>query len=304
MKTKTYLNRLLFICLVVLLSACDGGLFGTGDGSNTIQVETGADSNAPDSNTQDPDPDSNPSTDPATDPVENPGTGDGDSTPPATQTPEDSSFENLQAGTDSTTPGIHLINVSDRSISVFNESNGSNVFPNPIPPGSVSDAAAIQLGENNLVVTDTTNDTVIANIRPLNAGASTLTTLIVRNTTGESLDVVKLSSISISLAPTVAQVRVIQANLLGTSDTEATFMLLPFGENPGGSAVLFNNINSSSASEATYQYATPGGYRLVDSLGRFDAVPLNVSAGKIYTLIIQEGATPPILVHEDDQLSF
>ncbi|MFK8076860.1 MAG: hypothetical protein AB8B84_09770 [Granulosicoccus sp.] len=300
MRTKTYLNRLLFISLVVLLSACDGGLFGTGDGSNTIQVETGADSNPPDSDTRDPDPDSNPSTDP----VENPGTGDGNSAPPATQTPVDSSFENLQAGTNSTTPGIHLINVSDRSIGVFNESNGSNVFSNPIPPGSVSDAAAIQLGENNLVVTDTTNDTAIAYIRPLNAGTSTLTTLIVRNTTGESLDVVKLSSISISQTPTVARVRVVQANSFGTTDSEATFMLLPFGNNPGGSTVLFNNINSSSASEANYQLATPGGYRLVDSLGRFDDIPLDVGAGKIYTLIIQESATPPILVHEDDQLSF
>lgn len=298
MKTRTYLSRLILICAVSLLIGCDGGLFGTGDGTDTIQIETGADSTPPDTNTQDPDPT------PVTDPTENPGTGDNDSTPPASQAPDESSFENLQAGTDSTTPGVHLINVSDRSISVFNESTGSNVFPNPISAGTVSDAAAIQLGENNLLIRDTANDTVVASIRPLNAGASTLTTLIVRNTDNQSIDVVKLSSISISLTPTVAQVRVIQANLFGTTDTEATFMLLPFGENPGGSAVLFNNINSSSASEATYQLATPGDYRLVDSLGRFDAVPLTVSAGKIYTLIIQEGSTPPILVHEDDQLSF
>lgn len=296
MKINTYLTRLLFLGLVALLSACDGGLFGTGDGSNTIQVNTGADNNSPDTNT--------PDSEPVTDPIDGQDTGATDPTPPAIETPDESTFENLQAGTNSTTPGIHLINVSDRSISVFNESTGSNVFTNPIAAGTVSNAAPIQLGENNLVIRDTGSDTVVATIRPLNAGASTLTTLIARNTTNQALDVVKLSSISISLTPSLAQVRVVQADLFGAADTEATFMLLPSGENPGSSAVLFNNINSGSAAEATYQLAAPGDYRLVDSLGRLEAVPLTVNAGKIYTLIIQDAATPPILVHEDDQLSF
>ena len=299
MSIKTCLTRLSLILLLCALSACDGGIFGTGDGSNNIQIIGDSDGGVPEENETD---------------SEAPDTIGNDAAP---ETEEDTntdalsesetvstSFENLQVGTTSTTPGIHLINVSDRSITVFNETTGANVFAGPVLAGSVSDAAAIQIGDNNIVISETDNNTVVASIRPLSAGTSTLTTLIVRNTDDSSLDVVKLSSTSISLTPTMAQVRVVQASVLGATDTSATFMLLPAGENPGGSAILFNNVSNDSAADASYQIVAPGDYRLVDSLSRVDAASLSVEAGKVYTLIIQQGQDTPVLIHEDDQLSF
>ena len=130
----------------------------------------------------------------------------------------------------------------------------------------------------------------------------------------QDLDVVALSSMSMSLTSSVAQLRIVQADLLSSEDTTATFVLRPNGSSPGNSEISFTDISVASARLAIYQSVGPGDYEIVDSLSRMDAQLLTLQAGKIYTLIIQNNVSttgtaqnpaegPDVLLHEDDLLA-
>ncbi|MFT5893430.1 MAG: hypothetical protein ACI8VW_000296 [bacterium] len=264
--------------LACLLSACDGGLFGTGDGQ-TIVVDTATSDSGLGGD------------------VTNASAGENDSDAIT------ESFDNLQIGTTTTTPLINLINVSDRTIAAILDTSNSLLFAAPIASGGSTQTAQLPLGENNIILIDPDTSNELLAVRPLNVGGSTLTTLLVRGNATQVLDVVLLSSMSISLTPSLAQLRVVQANLLSNEDTAATFTLQPSGSSPGGSEVSFPDISRASASSASYQSVSPGDYSLVDSLSRIDAEPVNMQAGNIYTLIILNNPTSAILLHEDDLLA-
>jgi hypothetical protein len=281
MRTRNITLRLVqLILLACLLSSCDGGLFGTGDGQIIVDEIADSDSGVGD--------------DVVATPIV-----DGESVSLAQP------FENLQIGTTITAPLINVINVSDQAILARLDTN--TLFTDLIAPATFSQVAELQLGENNLALIDPETSEELLSIRSLTVGASTLTTLIVRNTATQDLNVVLLSSMSISLTPTVAQLRIVQANLLSNEDTAATFSLLPSGNAPGSAEVSFPDISVASASSANYQSIGPGGYLLADSLGRIEMKSLTLQAGKIYTLIIlgNPGAVQDtaILLHEDDLLT-
>lgn len=279
---RANISALRFVQLALLacvLSACDGGLFGTGDGQNIVVDNTvtsdggfGGDvANAPE------------------------GENDVDATT--------ESFDNLQIGTTTTTPLINVINVSDRVITARLDTNNRPIFTAPIAVGTFSQTAQLQLGANNIALFDTETTEELLVVRPLNVGESTLTTLVVRNHVTQVIDVVLLSSRSMTLTPSVAQVRMVQANLLSTDDTIATFSLLPSGNSPGGAEVSFSDVSQALANAADYRSVSPGDYLLVDSLARIDSEPLTLQAGKIYTLIIVGSSDSAILLHEDDLLA-
>lgn len=280
MRANTSTLRFVQLALLAcVLSACDGGLFGTGDGQNLAVDNTatadggfGVDvANAPE------------------------GDNDADATT--------ESFDNLQVGTTTTTPLINVINVSDRAITARLDTNNNSLFAAVIAAGTFTQTAQLQLGANNLALFDPETSQELLVVRPLNVGESTLTTLIVRNHITQLLDVVLLSSMSTSLSPSVAQVRMVQANLLSNQDTAATFSLQPAGMSPGGAEVSFSDISLASANSADYQPVGPGSYLLVDSLDRIDVELVNLQAGKIYTLVIVSNPDSAILLHEDDLLA-
>ncbi|MDB4224610.1 hypothetical protein N9850_12630 [Granulosicoccus sp.] len=279
--SNTTLRFVQLILLACLLSSCDGGLFGTGDGQIIVEADN---SNIGVGN----------------DVVATP-TVDGSSA----VTPQP--FENLQIATTITAPLINIINVSDQAVLARLDTNNNTLLTASIAPTTFSQVAQLQLGENNLVLINPDTSEELLNIRPLTVGASSLTTLIVRNTPTQDLNGVLLSSMSISLTPTVAQLRIVQADLLSNEDTAATFSLLPSGNEPGSAEVNFPDISVATASSANYQSIGPGGYALTDSLGRIDTEFLTLQAGKIYTLIVlgNSGAdqSTSFLLHEDDLLN-
>ena len=275
---KSVLQLLALAILTCTISACDGGLFGTGDGlpvvtDNSDVSEAGGDvTMAP-----------------------------GADTTPTPNTP--TSFDNLQVGTTTTTPLINVINVSDQAIITLLSDDTNPLFTGPIAAGTFTQTATLQLGENNLTIIDAQNADELLSISPLNVGVSSLTTLIVRSNAMRELDVVALSSSSISLTPTMAQLRVVQSILVSNTDVTATFSLQPSGDSPGAAEVNFPNISVASASSSNYQSVSPGDYLLVDSLDRINPEIVNLQAGKIYTLIIVNNPETRILLHEDDLLA-
>ena len=278
-KTLRFVQLILLACL---LSACDGGLFGTGDGQTIVDEVAALDNGTGD--------------DAVATPIV-----DGEPVIPA------QSFENLQIGTTTTAPLINVINVSDQAVLARLDTTDNTLFTEAIAPATFSQVAQLQLGENSLTLINPDTSEELLSIRPLTVGASTLTTLIVRNTTTQELNAVLLSSMSISLTPTVAQLRIVQADLLSNEDMAATFSLLPSGNEPGSAEVNFPDISVATASSANYQSIGPGGYVLADSLGRIELESLNLQAGKIYTLIVlgNSGAdqSTSFLLLEDDLLN-
>ena len=274
-------SALRFLALAILtstISACDGGLFGTGDGlpvitDNSDVSEAGGDITiAP-----------------------------GADIAPTPTTP--TSFDNLQVGTTATTPLVNVINVSDQAIITLLSDDNNPLFTDPIAAGTFTQTAELQLGENNLTIIDAQTSEELLTISPLNVGASSLTTLIVRSNAMLELDVVALRSSSVSLTPTMAQLRMVQSSLVSNTDVAATFSLQPSGDSPGAAEVNYPNISVASASSASYQSVSPGDYLLVDSLERISPELVNLQAGKIYTLIFVNNPETAILLHEDDLLA-
>ncbi|MFT4727013.1 MAG: hypothetical protein ACI9UN_001508 [Granulosicoccus sp.] len=266
--------------LTCVLSACDGGLFGTGDGSTVIAVADNAGSGSGVGYIN------------ISSPI---GENDSEATTP--------SFDNLQIGTTTTTPLINVINVSEQAITASLVANTDALFSVPIAAGAFTQTTQLNLGENNIVITDPETSNELLAIRTMNVGEFTLTTLVVKNITTRVLDAVLLSSMSTSLSPSIAQLRIIQADLLSNVDVSATFSLQPSGNLPGGAEVSFPDTSVASASSANYQSVSPGEYVLVDSLGRIGVELLNLQAGKIYSLIIISNPDSQILLHEDDLLA-
>ena len=283
-KTVGHTRLLLTLAALLLVSGCDGGLFGTGDGGNVIDVDAGA-----------------PVTElPPAQTPQMPGTPtDGTGTEDQAPTVE---FDNLISGQSNTAPVIALLNTSSRPLNISRELNDATLFTQAIEPGSFSEPVAISPGDNFLDVLDAQSLQRVFSIRPLNAGESSVTTLIARVLSDQTFDVVTLRTLTLSSTPTVAQVRIVQSNLLDETDTPATITLQPAGTAPGNAEVLFANVAASSASQASYQTVGAGSYQLLDSLARFQPAEITVEEGEIYTLVITSTQAPVLIVQRDTDL--
>jgi len=265
------------ILLACLVSACDGGLFGTGTGDDPMII-------LPDSSTA------------------------GDSMSPGA--PPDMTnevdlntvtFNNLQTGTSQTTPLINIINLSDRSVNAL--SNETTLFSTPIAINTASQVSELQLGENTIAINDGESPELNYGNYSINAGESSLTTIIVRGSSEQIIDGRILRTLARTSDTSTAQVRLVLADALDTNDSPAQFSLLPNGIEPGSGEINFPNLSLSSDITDAYQTAGAGEYELVDSLNRFNPVQLNLAAGKIYTLIILNNEVNSIFTHEDDLLA-
>jgi hypothetical protein len=280
--------------LAGLLSACDGGIFGTGDGQRLLVENADSMIGGEGENIVD---------------------GGDDLTPSAMPDMTDSpavipNFTNLQVATSTAAPLINIINVSDKAIRARLNTSSASLFPTAIEAGDFSQTAELQLGENTITLINPVTSAELLPAFTFNVGASSLTTLIVRDSAIETINAVLLSTLSMSATPSMAQLRIVQANLLSDEDTASTLLLQPNGSSPGGGEVSFSNISVATAGTAVYQAVGPGDYQLIDSLARIESQSLSLQAGKVYTLVIigrsnmtiDEVQEPVILLHEDDLL--
>jgi len=285
-------RTLIHFTALFLLAGCDGGLFGTGDGSDIVAVDASA------SGGQD-------VSEPAVDiPAHSPDSEqveEGDIAGQGAQI-DFISVDNLDTGSGRNEPALTLLNVSSRPLNLISNTDNTPLLAGPVAPGNSSETLSVLLGENFLNLVDTQTQLPVFSIRPLNAGASSVTTLIARDRFNQTIDIIALKTLTVSDTPSVAQIRLVQADLLNDADTSATFILRPDGELPGDAEVSFTDVSAATASLAGYRVAGAGSYQLVDSLGRIEPVALTLSAGEVYTVVLIDTATSALLVQTDTDL--
>ncbi len=304
MKTRllrAWCRRILLLGAVAMLTSCDGGIFGTGDGDIDASADTvGAEL---------PDPQSPIGTDTSIDEVDEPASPDA-----STDDPDDASqvelrpFENLETGSSTTLPVIALANFSASSLNVV--SNAELLFTDAIPPGFVSGYASVALETTQLSVIDAATQDPLLRLSPLNLGAFSVSTLIARDrlTTDTSeqnsptVEIIAIASQQLASDDGVARVRLLQASALDEDDEPASMSLVPADESPGGSEVDLGIVSAADfGTTSAYRLATPGTYRLVDSLERLPPLMVELASGEFHTLILT--GSPVQLVLLNDQPS-
>ncbi len=287
-------GRVLLVGVLAILTGCDGGIFGTGDGDIDSSVD----------NVDAVSPGSEPPTGTETLPTE------GEDEPSPDDPDDDSqvetrSFENLLIGSDRTRPLIALVNLSAVSLDVIVGAN--ELFPDAILPGVVSTYSSVALESTQLSVVDGITADPLLILSPLNLAAYSVSTLVARDRltiggdeqTLADVDIVAIASQQLSSDDGVARVRLLQASLLDDDDVPANMSLVPADESPGGSEVDLGVVSAASfGTSSDYRLVTPGSYRLVDSLGRLAPLSVELSSGEFHTLILT-GSPVELLVLRD-----
>jgi len=201
-------------------------------------------------------------------------------------------------------PHINIINASDTTLSITNDTDNIPLSISTIAAGTFSNIASLSLNENNLNIIDASTEQVLVAIRPLTAVAGSLSTLFVFNNASMGIDVSILDTQNVNASATTALIRIIQAETLSAEDQNITFSLTPEGENPGSSAVDFPNVSVTTRAETNYQTIGAGDYVLVDPLNRITRSAVSVQAGRVYTLIVQSTESGDLLIHEDSRFQF
>ena len=290
-------RALLYLVLCSAIVACDGGLFGTGDGDIVVPPEssppaTGVDTDIP----------SNPEPNEPMTPGMSPNG-------PDTISPVGVLENTLSNGDADALPRITLINNSTQALNIVTEPDSISLFDLPVVPGTASDPIELPDNQQSLLVTTGTELQRLISYSPINLAPDSTTTLIAYDQTpSDAVDSTRLGIIALptmtgSRDATVATLRIVQSVTLDESDTPATLSLVPAGSNPGSGEVDFNNVSLATALMSTYQSVNAGTYLLQDSLARIAPIPLTISADTVYTLVISRVADPVLTVLIDSDTS-
>ena len=285
MKTKWLVGqciRTVSLLLALTLGACDGGLFGTGDGVTANNSIAG-------------------STDPLD--MQLPTETSGDTSlgispiaTPEMDTLDGVAFDNTLVTTLRSDPLLNVVNLSDRTLALSLDTQNALLLDQPgLAPGAISELLVLPVGTNTLrLLNANDSNRVFFTIDPLNVGASTLTTLIVREL-DNGVDVVPLATQITSDDATLARLRLVQGVPLSDNTTvESELRLVPAGENPGAAEVSYAGISFDNPASA-YLSVPAGDYLLQDAQSRFPPQPLTVVGGGVYTVIII-GTDEPVLL--------
>lgn len=295
-------RSIMVLLFTAFLPACDGGLFGTGDGS-TIEIDADNSVNAPgglDNGSGTSDQDGMTET-----PVEGGDQASTDGIFPKL------GFDNLVVSTGNSQPLVKLVNTTSISLNIVN--NTTTLFDNAIAPGNSSKSIAVPVTTRSLkIIPGARLEDTLFEISPLNIAAFSATTLVARNAmpdtgtgtvglTDSGIDVVPLRTAAAIDDTNLALVRIIQSVPLDINDSDADFILVPKGDSPGPAESRFPATSFSRALSADYQTMGAGTYVLEDSLERFDPSPVVLSGGKVYTLIIVSKNSPVLRVETDSE---
>lgn len=265
----------------LLLSSCDGGLFGTGDGHNNDMMIEGTNSDNNGNPTQNPDMI----------------TGGTDTEADSQNT---SDFSNLLPGSQISTPQLRVINLSNVELTINANDVASATF-GTISTGEDSGRIDIPDGVSSLFFSINSEDvpsTLVQTFTSFNVAQFTLTTVIVRGTNDTTVDVIPLVTRATSTSPDTALVRLVQANELGDAARSTTISLIAVEPTNSGSNVSFPDLSYTSTS-TEYNDVIPGSYALTDSANRFSDENINIEAGEVYTLIISKANAPVLRVIVD-----
>lgn len=327
---KSKLFTATMFAALLLLTACDGGIFGTGGGpdmmppgDNDVAVNAGTEPNQSESGD-----------DNGTDGALTSGTTGGASTDGGTTGGADGDTTGVATAGDSTTDGSSGNNETDMNVSpnpeasvdlqfindtavlttteprltVLNASNITiNVFEssvepdavllseNGLAPQTISSSVVLPGNENTLEFVNNNNlGELLGSYSQFAVADSTLSTVFVRQLDGTFFLHAAESQVSAS-DPGLARVRVAQASDLNDPSQSAQFSLLATGANPSGVDARFSAINFFAPVSA-YVDIPAGDYEFSDALGRKDNETFSLSGGTVYTItVLGTGATPSLL---------
>ena len=283
-------TRYPFYCVVMafalLLSSCDGGLFGTGDGHNNdvmIDGTGGGDTGS--------DVTGNPDTT----------TGGSDGTTGEGADQSTAAFDNLLSSSQISAPQLRIINLTDNEILIAANTVGTDAI-GLVRADDDSGRISLPVDVSSLFFSITTpsalDPELVQTIDRFNAAEFSITTVIVRIASETQLEVIPLVTRASATSNDTALVRLVQANELGDATRSATLSLIAVEPANSGSDVSF--VDLSFVSIATdYRDVLPGSYTLSDFDNRFSDESISFAAGKVYTVIINNDIAPVLRVIVD-----
>lgn len=303
------LNVLRVLSLAILtslvLSGCDGGIFGTGDG-------TDSDLGPIDSSVS--------TTEPPTNPLapagETPESGNGSDSPESEAEAEEAaetqdsaatlSFSNTQsAGLDQSIlqlPALKVINLLNQPI-VASTTTGNSIN---VSAQSSSTYLTANTGQNRIDFSTLDSGIAVAAIDPLNASDDSITTVLITpspfSTEPQDANVSALNTQAAAAAPGMAQVRLVLATRPDPAIEQAPFTLRSDGAESAGADIVFTDFFNNEQPLENYSLANAGTYQLVPDDASFAPQPIELLPDQVYTLVITGNAQLPVFIELDSRL--
>lgn len=323
--------------LVLLITACDGGIFGTGgpgDLANSTMIPIDADPLTTEGSASDTTIDDNmPATETSGESAsttgstgESDGAAGGDSTNNSSasggqtggsETTDgntttsgqtegvgpaviDNQFTNTVATLNDSAARINLINTSSLAVNVIENGSQTLFGVEGVAPNSQSNVATLQQNNTGLdIVDNNTRAETVVSFSTFDAASATFTTLIVRQNEAQ-IDAIPLINQTSTTDQTLIKVRVIQATPLSNASVEAVFELQSAGANPGGVDRTVGPL-SFDTPLSDYLEIPEGDYELKDPANRIDNQMVSFEGGNVYTIVLVDNGTDVILVVNDTE---
>lgn len=305
-------TRLLLSAVLIglLLSGCDGGLFGTGDSTDVADASTIPDLASP--GNSEPEPSDNPS-------VANPDAGP---EAPSINIPTDTDDQLNIIGFSNTTPSginslsatvpaLKLINLTERAVTLATVEAQSITDTLGVSPLSTSELLDVNTGESVVSVRTTENDieTTLVSINPLNAVEDSITTLVIKSikvssddaqqTSGFNVSVLALDTRAVASANTMAEVRIVTLRTADTDSLPPSYTLSPDDVNSSGTELELFTADDDNPTATMYSLANAGSYVLNSTDETFTPEPIVLIEDVVYTIIITGNPQAPIYVEVD-----
>lgn len=211
------------------------------------------------------------------------------------------SFTNTTATLDGPDAQIIVVNISSLTLNVTSTISEADTEDNLAPfeiagiePNSSSAMTALSANSTNIAIIDPDIPTQVQIFyADFFADPSSLTTLLIRE------DEIGINSVALvtetqTSDPELAKVRIVQGDALGNAELASQLRLLSAGDNPGGVDKSFGPLSfGQPASE--YIELSAGDYELTDQANRFMPVPVTLTGGSVYTLVITGNSTNDML---------
>lgn len=322
---------------VLLLTACDGGIFGTGgpdepimtsnaeagalpdntiasastDGTSTSPIDsasnTGTDTGAigTDAGTVESDSDAGVSDAASTTTDEGISHAGSDGSSAGTTTAsvsanENGEFANRTPTLEGSDAQVLVVNLSTKTLNITSPSLEQAVAMfeiEGVAPDTASESTPLNNNATNLIISDNSTDEVLIKYSDFNADPSTLSTLLMREDEGGINAVLMVTETQTGDAE-LAKVRIVQGDTLGDASTESPLRLQSTGNNPGGMDINFGPLTYDRP-ESEYSELFAGDYELVDEANRFIPFAVTLSGGTVFTLVLRGNGMNDVLIIDD-----
>lgn len=285
----------------ILLTACDGGIFGTGDSINDLaEIDAGdAISNG----------DMQPTdggvgagaTDSSDESTDTGASDEADTAEPA-QTPVTDFSNTTPSGITGPTallPALKVINLSNLSLLATATDTAETVLA---PVAQTSEFLSLNTGETTVNITNNDNGAMLAVLGPLNAVADSITTLVITDNTSDNntatINLDAFDTRAVVSATAMAEVRLIAVP--GSDTTLAgSLRLTPDDTNADGVELVLSLNAGNDQTSIAYSLANPGAYTLSDFQGALAQQQIELQADTIYTLILSDNPQMPVYIEID-----